>query len=228
MVADMSRSTLLTNSSFLGELHQEFLSRLVDLASVIERKKGDVLFMHGDRGDALYVVETGAVEISIVAASGKKLSLNVMKEGDVFGEIAVLDQSSRTATARVLTTSRLLRVSHQNIVELIERQPHVALELIRILCERLRWATEQLEDRSFLPFAVRLAKRLLFLCDQLPGSNDAARISQSELAEFLGASREITSKTLNKWREHGWVAISRGSIRIVDRSVIETMAVAHD
>jgi CRP-like cAMP-binding protein len=224
----MSRSKLLTNSSVLGELHQKLLGELAELASVIERNKGDVLFMQGDRGDALYVVETGAVEISITAVSGKKLSLNVMTEGDVFGEIAVLDQSPRTATAMVLATTRLLRISHQDIVGLIERQPRVALELIRILCERLRWVSEQLEDRSFLPLAVRLAKRLLFLCDQLPGSGDAARISQSELAEFLGASREITSRTLNKWRERGWVAISRGSIRIVDRTVIETMAIAHD
>ena len=184
--------------------------------------------LQGDPGDALFAVSDGLVEINVIAASGKKLSLNLMKPGDVFGEIALLDGGVRTANATALEDSQLLRISRASVRDLMQANPLLSIELIEVLCHRLRWVNEQMVDQALLPFPMRLAKRLLILQAHMNESGSRLSISQSELASFAGASREATNKTLNGWRQKNWIEISRGAIRVSDHAALTGVAEALD
>ena len=184
---------------------------------------GEVLFSQGDAGDAVYVIERGEIEISVHSLDGRKLALDIQRAGEVFGEIALFG-GDRTATATALTDCVLRRIRRADVLEALRHRPELALEFIDILCERLRSLSRKLEERSFLPVPVRLASRLLYLDGKLGGAGGEVAVSQADLADFVGATREAVAKTLAIWRGRNWVALSRGSVHILDRAELEAVA----
>ncbi len=203
--------------------------RAIDTAAVeVEFNAGATVFLQGDKGDALYTVVDGLIEISVLAANGRKLSLNLMKPGEVFGEIALLDGGPRTSSATAIQDSCLSKVSKADIQRLLRDRPDIALELIEVLCGRLRWVSQQVEDQVFLPLTVRLAKRLLLLHERMEGTSESLEISQAEVASFVGATRESTNKILNTWRSKGWIEMRRGELRILDWPALTGVAEALD
>lgn len=203
-------------------------SAILNCASTVVVEAGEMLFNVGDPGDALYVVDTGAIEIGVVSPDGQKYALSVMAEGDVFGEIALFDGSPRTAAATALRQSRLRRIHRSDVLNSIQAKPELALDLIQLMCVRLRWMHGLMEDEAFLPLPVRLAKRLMVLASRIGGEDGAVRISQSGLAEFVGATREGVGKILVAWRSRGWIALSRNRIEILDLKALESVAAALD
>ncbi|RVU35765.1 Crp/Fnr family transcriptional regulator [Hwanghaeella grinnelliae] len=186
------------------------------LARTVSVKEGQSLFIQDDPGDALYLVKSGTLEANIFASSGKKLSLNIMQPGDVIGEIAVLDGGPRTATVTALEDAELARVDRTTLIDQMRRNPDIALELIQILCGRLRWISQQVEDMALLNTEKRLARRLILIARKFSDEKGHLNLSQSELADFLGLSRESTNKILQGWRSKGLIGLARGSIAIVD------------
>jgi CRP-like cAMP-binding protein len=185
--------------------------------------------MRGDPGDALYGVITGRVRISASAPGGKEISLNVMEPGDAFGEIALLDGQPRTATATTLAATELIIVQRQPFLTLLQREPALAVHLIELLCQRVRWTSEQMEDSSLLHAPARIAKRLLSLADSQSRQKTAGtplRISQEELARFLGLSRQIVNKHLQTWKRSNWISLGRGTVLIVDASALRKLTLA--
>lgn len=205
----------LRRSDLIGDLSAESLDYLGDIVERIDLERNAVLFFQDDPGDGVYVVESGSVEISILSPSGKKLSLNVMRPPDVFGEIAALDGGPRTATATCLEDTALLRFGRRRLREAMLEQPEIAVDLIAILCARLRWVSQQVEDLAIRNLEGRLARRLLILHHKFSDEMGNLQLSQSELADFLGVTRESTNKTLQTWRSRGLITLSRGSIRII-------------
>ena len=187
---------------------------ICSLAKRMKATKGQELFSQGDPGGELYFVDEGSIEISVISTEGRKLSLNVMRPGDVFGEIAFLDGSSRTATSTAMEPSMLRKVRRVELLNMMETQPKLAMGFIQLLCKRLRWVHEQLEDKTFLPLPIRLAKRLLIFLEQMGNDSHEIRLSQSELADYLGATREGVAKVLGGWRSSGWIDLERGVIRL--------------
>ncbi|WP_299615809.1 Crp/Fnr family transcriptional regulator [Pelagibius sp.] len=208
------RSSALAYSDLIGDLSAESLGHLGSVAERVRLGRNSVLFFQDDPGDAIYVVEKGSVEISITSPSGKKLSLNVMRPPDVFGEIAALDGGPRTATAICMEDTTLLRFGGKKLRVAMLNRPEVGVNLIAILCARLRWVSQQVEDLAIRNLEGRLARRLLILHHKFSDETGSLRFSQSELADFLGATRESTNKTLQGWRSRGLITLSRGSIRI--------------
>ncbi len=208
----------------LTGVSEKTVGSIFALAAVAQFEAGEVLFFQDDPGDALYLVEEGSIEISVMAPNGRKLSLNVMKPNDVFGEIAVLDGGSRTATATALEASKLLVVKRQDVLELIRKSPDVAVELIAMLCGRLRWTSELVEHLGLLGIQKRLANRLTILHKKYSDQNGELHFCQNELADFLGATRESTNKVLQGWRQEGIVDLSRGTLRILDHGRLAHIA----
>jgi len=202
------------SQSILEQASEPLRRVIADLAFEIRLAEGETLFAQGDVGDALYFVDGGAVEISVLSSDGRKFSLNVMRQGDVFGEIALLDGSPRTATAIAFEPCILRCVRRDDLLAQLKHRSDLAFDFIQLLCGRLRWVHELLEDRAFLPLSCRVAKRLLVLCDQLGQPSGAIAISQAELADFLGATREGVAKILGSFRAIGIIDLSRGSITI--------------
>jgi len=205
---------LLERAQLFDELSPCVLDQIAGLAMIRTYAGDAILFRQCDPGDALYIVESGLVEISFIGPSGRKLVLNYMHAGDVFGEIALLDGGERTATATTVGPSTLYRIARSDALALLADKPEVAAELIHVLCRRLRWISSQLEDRALLPIPARTAKKLLLLVERMDALNGHLEISQNDLADIVGATRESVNRTLSQWRDLGWIELARGTIRV--------------
>ncbi len=212
----------LPDTGFLSGASAPLREMLDSQASDIRLSQGEVLFEQGDTGDALYAITEGALEFSILSAAGRKLTLDLMRPGAVFGEIALFDPGTRTATVTATEPSRLRRLRNRDILTQIQKHPDLAGDLLRLAGQRMRWMNAQLNEQVFLPMPVRLARKLLYLTPE--GGNDRLGLSQSELAEFVGATREAVSKTLSNWKRNGIIEINRGALQILDRKALALLA----
>lgn len=212
----------LPDTGFLSGASAPLREMLDSQASDIRLSQGEVLFEQGDTGDALYAIAEGALEFSILSAAGRKLTLDLMRPGAIFGEIALFDPGPRTATVTATEPSRLRRLRNRDILSQIRQYPDLAGDLLRLAGQRMRWMNAQLNEQVFLPMPVRLARKLLYLTPE--GGNDRLGLSQSELAEFVGATREAVSKTLSNWKRNGIIEINRGALQILDRKALALLA----
>ena len=223
----LNASTIIERNGLFRGLERATIDRIAGLATRRAYKSDAVVFMRGDPGDALYGVVTGRVRISASAARGKEISLNVMDPGDAFGEIALLDGRPRTAAATTLAPTELIVIRRDQFIELLQREPKLAVHLIELLCKRVRWTSEQMEDSSLLSAPARLAKRVVGLVSTQGRSTETGRqlkISQEQLAQFLGLSRQIVNKHLQTWKRKGWISLGRGRIVVENEKALRKLA----
>jgi CRP-like cAMP-binding protein len=216
--------TIIERNSLFRGLPAQTLHRVAALATRRSYEEGAVIFMRGDPGDSLCGVVTGRVRISSSGPGGKEVFLNIMEPGDAFGEIALLDGSPRTATATAMTRTELMILQREPFFALLQSQPQLAAHLIQLLCKRVRWTSELMGDSALLSVPARIAKRLLSLASAF--GREAERgtrvtLSQEELAQFLGLSRQIVNQHLQTWRSHHWITLGRGNITIEDPSALK-------
>ena len=186
-----------------------------------------VIFSQADPGDALFGVMTGRVRISASSAAGREVFLNIMEPGDSFGEIALLDGRPRTASATAMSAAELFVIGREQFLALFARDPLLTEHLLRLLCERLRWVSEFAEESALLSVPARLARRLLALCKH-HGHETAdgieLKVSQDEMARFLGLSRQIINQHLQDWKAQRWVDLGRSKILIMNARALEKLA----
>jgi CRP/FNR family cyclic AMP-dependent transcriptional regulator len=190
--------------------------------------RGAIIFAKGDPGTGLMGVLSGTVRVSVASMEGKDIVLNVFHGGDVFGEIALLDGRPRTADATAMTDCELIVIERRDFVPFLRDHPDVTLRFIEILCSRLRRTSEQVQEVTFLNLPTRLARALLELAagaggDGPPGSMLA--ITQRELSQLIGRSRESTNKQLRAWEKRGWIALERGGVSVLAKDKLEAVAV---
>lgn len=194
------------------------------LTKKVTLKAGEMLFDQGTEGDALYTVESGSVEISVVANDGRKLSLAVMGRGQMLGEIALFDQGLRTAGASAIEKTVLRKIERAELFFAIKRDPQLALDMIELAGKRLRDVSKQLHEQVFLQMHTRLARKILHLTEGETLPSKVLKMSQGDLADFVGASREAVSKTLSIWRKQNIVDVGRGTVTINDRAALRELA----
>jgi CRP-like cAMP-binding protein len=219
------RTVLERNMLFRG-LSPATLEQIARLCVRRTYERNAVIFSQSDPGDALYGVVTGRVRISASSAAGREVFLNIMEPGDTFGEIALLDGRPRTAGASATVPSEILIVTREQFLGLMAREPQLADHLLRLLCARLRWVSGFAEESALLPVPARLARRLLSL-GKLHGHETRAgielKVSQDEMARFLGLSRQIVNQYLQTWKAQRWVDLGRGRIMILDSRALEAV-----
>ena len=212
---------------FLSTASAALIDILEGLSTEIRMTRGQVLFEAGDPGDALFAVTEGALEISVYSEDGRKLTLDIMRAGSILGEITLFDPGPRTATATALEPTVLRRVRHCDVLSEITKTPELAIDLIHLAGKRMRYMNRQLNEQVFLPVPLRLARKILYLT-QNAGSDEIRevrlKLSQSELAEFVGATREAVSKTLSSWKKDGVIEATRGGLQVLDRPALELIA----
>src|SRR3974377_912622 len=187
--------------------------------------RGSVIFANGDPGTGLMGVLEGAVKISVASADGRDIVLTIMHEGDIFGEIALLDGHPRTADATAMTDCELMVIERRDFIPFLRSQPDLAIQIIEILCSRLRRTTEQVQDMTFLNLSTRLAKTLLRLtADAERGSALKVAITQREISQIIGRSRESTNKQLRSFAKLGLLRLERGAIVVVQRDKLAKVA----
>ncbi len=220
------RTVLERNPLFRG-LAPATLDQIAKLSIRRSYVPDTVLFSQSDPGDALFGVITGRVRISAISAGGREVFLNIMEPGDTFGEIALLDGRPRTARASTISGAELFSVTREHFLALLARDPMLTNHLLRLLCARLRWVSEFAEEFALLSVPARLARRLLSLGKfhgHEIGDGIELKISQDEMASFLGLSRQIVNQHLQDWRAHRWVDLGRGKIIIVNVRALEELA----
>ena len=226
-----SAKTILERNYLFRDVSSSILDKLARISVQRRYSKAELIFAQGDSGDALYAVVTGRVRISATAGSGREVFLNIMEPGDTFGEIAVVDGLPRTAAATTLDPAVLLAIHRPQFLQLLEREPTLAVHLLKLFCERIRWTSELFEESACMTAPARLAKRLLILAN-LHGrrKNDSLelQISQTDLAQFLGISRQIVNQYLQDWRRRGWVDLSRARLTLCDPDALNGAVAATD
>jgi len=212
----VDKLAVLRNDPLFGELGTDTLTRLASYAHTKAVAAGTRIFEKGDAGTSLFAVLRGTVRISNQSADGKDAVLNMISAGGIFGEIALLDGQPRTADAVAVSDSELMQIDRRDFVPLVTQHPEIALKLIEILCGRIRRTSEQVEDMTFLDLPGRLAKTLLWLSAQsgapLPRK---VSITQREIGQIIGMSRESTNKQLREWEDKKWIRLERGGVVIL-------------
>ena len=192
----------LASSALFGPIASDSRRAVAKRLQPVNFQASHVIFSRGDAGSELYLVAAGRVRLSIVSLDGRELAFDHSTPGTIFGEIAVLDGATRSATATALTPCRTLRLSRAALLELMAQHHDIALAMIAFLCARLRDVSDQLEDIALLSVEVRLARYLVRLLHQSHGSQTAQTqhlrldVSQTELGFLLGASRQKVNAAL--------------------------------
>ena len=208
---------ILRRHSLFGQLSPAVIEHL---GSYIKRRslpRGTVIFAKGETGTGLMSVLAGAVKISVLAADGREIVLGMMREGDIFGEIALLDGHPRTADATAVTDCELMEIERRDFLPFLHSQPDVAMQIMQTLCSRLRRTTDQVQDLTCLNLPARLAKMLLRLSADAErlGSAPKVAITQREISQMIGTSRESTNKQLRSWAKHGFIRLERGAVAVL-------------
>src|SRR5436190_5868481 len=222
------RISLLRNHQFFCELPSAILERLAAYMKRRSAAKGTVIFEKGDPGTGLIGVLAGAVKISVGSLEGREVVLNIIREGEIFGEIALLDGRSRTADATAMTDCELVVIERREFVTFLRGEPDVMLKLMEILCERLRRTSDQVQDVTFLHLPVRLAKTLIGLTANTAatGPKGKVKITQREIGQIVGRSRESINIQLQAWSRRGWVRLERGSVTVLAADKLAEVAAA--
>jgi CRP/FNR family cyclic AMP-dependent transcriptional regulator len=209
--------SLLRNHPLFRDLPPAVIEHLGSYMKTRRVARGASIFAKGDPGTGLMGVLAGAVKVSVASADGKDIVLNIFHEGEVFGEIALLDGRPRTADAIAMSDCELIVIERRDFVPFLSGHPDVMLKFIEILCSRLRRTSEQVQDITFLNLPTRLAKTLLQLTAAEDGSamRRKAAITQREISQMIGMSRESTNKQLRAWAKRGWIRLERGGVGVV-------------
>ncbi len=192
-------------------------------------QRGHVVFREGDTGDRLFIVTEGKVKISRAAADGRENLLAVLGPGEMFGELSLFDPGSRTATATAITDSTLASLDHEDLRPLLLKQPSVAAQLLRALAQRLRRTNEAMADLVFSDVPGRVAKALLDLAEKFGVDEDGGirvqhDLTQEELAQLVGASRETVNKALSDFANRGWLRLEGRTVLLLDRDRLDRRA----
>lgn len=211
----------LSQSSLLRDLNEEDTGALRPHVYIIAMRRGDRLFAEGDIGDQLYVVIEGKIKLSRAAPDGRESLVSVHGPGDMFGELAMFDPTYRTSGATAVTDARLAVLAHDDLRVCLETRPAVAMHLLRGLAQRLRKITEANTNLVFTDVPGRVAKALLELAgkfgvQQEDGLQVTHDLTQEELAQLVGASRETVNKALADFATRGWIQLSAKSVLLLD------------
>jgi len=168
------------------------------------------------------------VKISVSSPDGRNAILNLIGAGDLFGEIAVLDGQARTADATANTNCEIYVIDRRDFLPFVRSQPALAMKFIEILCARLRWTSDQVEQVILQDLPGRLAATLLGLIEKRKRDPDSRTIAvtQQEISEMVGMTRESINKQLRAWAARSWVRLEHGAIVVLDAEALRGLAEA--
>lgn len=222
-------AAILRRNRLFSILDDGRMAELVSLGRQSRFREGQTVFNKGDPGDCLYAILKGQIAVSTGTVDGKTMLLNILDAGDVLGEIALLDGKERTASATALRPSELFRIDRPAFTAFLERHPKLCIEMMAVLCERLRWVSENIEDAVFHDVPRRLARRILLLAETYGQRTPAGLrvnqpVSQEGLAAMLGVTREMVNKSLRALRNSGAITYAKGFIVVADLDLLKDMA----
>ena len=188
--------------------------------------KGGILFKEGDEGEHVYVIVDGKLKLGTSSGDGRENLLSILGPGEMFGELSLFDPGPRTSTATAVTDAKLLSLSHEKLIPWLKGNPEVSLHLLARLAQRLRRTNEAVGDLVFSDVPGRVAKALMDLGARFGKETDEGLyvhhdLTQEELAQLVGASRETVNKALADFAGRGWLKLDGRAVLITDLERLE-------
>jgi len=223
---------LLGSIPLFAGLSSEQLAKVEGLAEVRQYAGRAVVVNQGEPARALFAIVRGRLKVASCGPDGRDTVLGIMAEGEVFGEVALLDGGVRSATCTAIEPCELLVIERAQFLELLEESPAIAVKLLDVLAKRLRRLSQRSEDAAFLDVPSRLARSLLDLASRFGEGGRAPskeirislKLSQQELGDLVGATRESVNKHLSDWTRQGFVRLQGGRMVISDIDSVRRIA----
>ncbi|GAB3453645.1 Crp/Fnr family transcriptional regulator [Streptomonospora sediminis] len=212
---------VLRKAPLFEALDEDGAAALRASVSEVRLGRGQTLFSEGDEGDRLYVILSGKVKLTRAAVDGRENLLSVLGPSEMFGELSLFDPRPRTASAVAVTDAVLAGLGHDDLRPFIAQQPQVSLQLLKALANRLRRTNDVMSDLVFTDVPGRVAGQLLDLADRFgkegeDGLHVHHDLTQEELAQLVGASRETVNKALAEFALRGWLRIEAKAVVLLD------------
>jgi CRP/FNR family cyclic AMP-dependent transcriptional regulator len=212
---------VLREAPLFRELDDEAAAALRSSLTETRLRRGEVLFREGDSGDKLFIVTEGKVKLGKSSSDGRENLLAILGPGQMFGELSLFDPGPRSATVTAVTDCVMQSLSHDELLEWLTGRPSVARGLLAQLGSRLRKANDVVADLVFSDVPGRVAKALLDLASRFGRTADDGvhvhhDLTQEELAQLVGASRETVNKALADFASRGWLRLEPRSVVILD------------
>ena len=223
-----SKLAVLRKHPYFAELDPEAFDQLCRYAKYSTLKRGATIYSKGDPGNSLVAVVSGTVKISVSSADGRSAILNLIGPGEIFGEVAVLDGQARTADCTANTNCEIFIIDRREFLPFVRSQPALAMKFIELLCARLRWTSDQVEQIILQNLPGRLASALIRLTEkhkQEPKGRTIA-VTQQEISEMVGMTRESINKQLRAWAARDWVRLEHGAIVVLNVGALRELAEA--
>ncbi|WP_127128130.1 Crp/Fnr family transcriptional regulator [Georgenia sp. SYP-B2076] len=184
-------------------------------------RRGETLFNEGDPGDRLYILTDGKVKLGHTSPDGRENLIAVLGPGELLGELTLFDPGPRSTTATAVATTRMLELEHKDLMQFLDTRPELAKHMLKALAQRLRRTNESLADLVFSDVPGRVAKALLDLADRFGERTDEGvhvphDLTQEELAQLVGASRETVNKSLAEFVSRGWIRLEGRAVLLLD------------
>lgn len=203
----------------LSEDELEFCKRTLPMFTANE---GRLLVTPGAEEQVLYILKKGAVRLYRLSRDGREVTLGTLNPGDVFGTLPLFGALSRNTYAEAASEVVICQISEQQLGSLVERHPHIAITLLRIVGERLASAEDQIEDLAFRSAEQRVARAVVKLLD---GSKRAKlSVSHEQIARNAGVARETVTKVLGGMERHGWIKTGYRSLRVLESDPLRERA----
>ena len=218
-----SKLAVLRKHPIFSDLEPEALDQLCRYAKYTTLKRGATIVSKGDPGNSLIAIISGTVKISVSSADGRSAILNLIGPGEIFGEVAILDGLARTADATANTNCEIYVIDRRDFIPFVRSQPALAMKFIELLCTRLRWTSDQVEEVILRDLPGRLASALLRLTEKhkLAPAGRTIAITQQEISEMVGMTRESINKQLRVWAARKWVRLEHGAIVVLDAQSLQ-------
>jgi CRP-like cAMP-binding protein len=224
LLVPSSRLSYLRGIHLFAGLPEAPLARLAAASQPRRLQKGQLLFGQGEPGDAVYLVAAGSIAIVLATPDGRELVINEMHAGDFFGELALFPGQTHTAGAVAGAASLVLCLPAGAFLAELDTQPTLMRRLLDTFAQRLRASSERESALAFMTAPARLARLLLQNVATDGVSGPLVTISQEELAQRVGVTRQTVAKILGGWRRAGWIITGRGRIMLVDRATLKRLA----
>jgi CRP/FNR family transcriptional regulator, cyclic AMP receptor protein len=197
-----------------SNLKDASLLAMARFGKLIYFKKGEFIFFQSDPSEKFYIVRSGLISILLESSDGREMVINEMHSGDFFGELGLLTKKTRSTSAVARSDSELLVFPRQVFLDVIDAEPLLARRILDLTANRLRSSSERESALAFLDAQARLA-RLLLQLDEQESEKGYVTISQAELAQRTGLTRQTVAKVLGRWRRAGWLITGRGRILLL-------------
>ncbi len=221
----------LKKNTLFRDVNKSGLKDIAAQISLVDAKKGNIIYFQGDKPESVYLVEKGLVKLSRITPDGRELTFSIFKTHDMFGEVAILNGTPHDTAAVAVTGCALFQINRSDFLQILKSYPSLAIEVSAMVGHRLMKLEEKFQITVTRDISSRIACALLYLAEEFgkptrKGVIIGLPLTHLEIASFIGSTRETTCVTLNKFRRKGWIQSEKRNLVLLDlkalRSLCET------